>query len=716
MQIYDQDARPLHDLIRGASSEHGATLLVPDLQRPYVWSPNQVTLLVDSLLRGWPFGTLLLWDVKKEDLGRIPSRPFWRVVDRTGDGFDDDQVSRSNPPAEFRMVLDGQQRLQSLLLAFGGDSWGFRLLDQEWSAALEVERPRGRYARKHWSLAQLCLDTWRFRELWTQAGELNRIEFRDALTWAVLSPSGGRSTYLKPPNYKFAIPSALDPENKGRFVRLSRLWNVALGKAGTVPRHYYDPLNALLAEHDVPEQIRTEVLDPLAELCLALANVQQAKVSFLLLKPFNDRDFTQDVYNDAIVNIFTRLNTAGRALTRQEITFAWIKTGWDASKTGNRTAGACFEELREALAQEDVVIDIDALVGMVSAMWSVLARDGQLLTANDLLRGEKVRPMAQDLVSRWETICANATDGADVVDGRGLRFGQQYRSLNVLTLLLTWRLLGRQWLAEHPLAVTVRDGFEKRLNALFAKHCDRWIILSQWSGRWGTGTDKAFAEYVANLAADWRQIAAATDPDAVLGVLEARMIGWTQALQSEAGKYIEDLAVLSRDAVHQYALPLWVWHRLDAERWKASAVPLRETKRGRLLLEVDHLVAVKLWERLFGTPAADGNPTGSTAEADDSITVMNSLGNCSLLEKSFNVAKGAEPLRAFLERVHEFKSQQLQVADWSSALDIGASLLDPTAQPPVSIADLRAAITERTTRMKNDIKAFIQGTRDRADI
>ncbi|WP_410477861.1 DUF262 domain-containing protein [Myxococcus sp. MxC21-1] len=29
---------------------------MPDLQRPYVWTPNQVTLLVDSLLRGWPFG------------------------------------------------------------------------------------------------------------------------------------------------------------------------------------------------------------------------------------------------------------------------------------------------------------------------------------------------------------------------------------------------------------------------------------------------------------------------------------------------------------------------------------------------------------------------------------------------------------------------------------------------------------------------------------
>ena len=124
MKIYTEGGEPLHEILKSAAQD--ATLLVPDLQRPYVWTPSHVTLLVDSLLRGWPFGTLLLWSVRNEELAGIPSRPFWLVVDRTGD-FDDQQVGKSNPPAQFRMVLDGQQRLQSLLLAFGGDGWGFRL-------------------------------------------------------------------------------------------------------------------------------------------------------------------------------------------------------------------------------------------------------------------------------------------------------------------------------------------------------------------------------------------------------------------------------------------------------------------------------------------------------------------------------------------------------------------------------------------------------------
>jgi uncharacterized protein with ParB-like and HNH nuclease domain len=109
----------------------GATVLIPDLQRPYVWTPNQVTLLIDSLIRGWPFGTLLLWKVNHHELEGIPFRPFWTVVNRTADA-NGTQVTQMNPPASYHMVLDGQQRVQSLLLALGGDDWGFTLEDREW--------------------------------------------------------------------------------------------------------------------------------------------------------------------------------------------------------------------------------------------------------------------------------------------------------------------------------------------------------------------------------------------------------------------------------------------------------------------------------------------------------------------------------------------------------------------------------------------------------
>ncbi len=714
MKIYDEGAEPLHDILKAASSEQGATLLVPDLQRPYVWTPSQVTLLVDSLLRGWPFGTLLLWKVHKDDLAGIPSRPFWRVADRTG-AFDDAQVSKSNPPAEFRMVLDGQQRLQSLLLAFGGDSWGFRLSDYEWSTVLNAERPRGRNAKQHWSLGHLSLDVWAFCDRVKEVGGVGKVDFRDVLSWVVQSPNDGRSKLRRPVNYKHPITSALDPENKGRFVRLSRLWELASTQPGLFEKHFREKLRPILETHDVPNDVVSDVLEPLAELVVTLVGIKQSKVSYLQLSPFNADVFSQDLYNDAIVNIFTRLNTAGRALTRQEITFAWIKTGWDASKTGDRTAGRCFEELNEALADEGVGIDIDELVGAVSAMWSILHRDGALLSSNDLLRGEKVRPMAQDLVKSWDTVSANTIEGAQLVDERGFRFGTHYRSLNVLSLLLAWRLLGRQWLATHPLSVTAKDGFEKSLDAAFGSYCDRWILLSQWSGRWGKSTDKAFADYVSDLATDWKKISTLTAPTDVVDVLKSRMETWIGGLQTDSVKFVDDLAVLTRDRVHDYFLVLWLWlwHRLSSKRWDASKLQLRETKRGSLGLDVDHVVAVKLWEKLpGGQPQADADDD-SALSADDLSTTMNALGNCCLLEKSFNIAKGAEPLRAFLERVHEFKTGALKVDEWASDLGVDAILVDPTGK---AAADVRVVVEARTAAMKTELKEYLASTRQRADV
>src|SRR5271154_3369818 len=103
--VYRQDSQRLHELLEKASAPGGATILIPDLQRPFVWTPNQVTLLMDSLIRGWPFGTLLLWKVNHQELRGIPFRPFWTVIDRKSDVSNGGHVTQMNPPAEYHMVL-----------------------------------------------------------------------------------------------------------------------------------------------------------------------------------------------------------------------------------------------------------------------------------------------------------------------------------------------------------------------------------------------------------------------------------------------------------------------------------------------------------------------------------------------------------------------------------------------------------------------------------
>ncbi|HEX5422007.1 MAG TPA: DUF262 domain-containing protein [Candidatus Acidoferrales bacterium] len=381
-----------------ASALHGATLLIPDLQRPYVWTPNQVTLLIDSLVRGWPFGTLLLWKVNHQELRGIPFRPFWTVVDRI-DQSNEAQVAQMNPPAEYHMVLDGQQRIQSLLLALGGDDWGFALEDRDWTEEIKQRRPRGRQAKyRHWSKASLCFDLHRFMAEYDNHGcSLLSIDFRTVLTWAITDPQGGQSSFPKPENYESALPKAYLPQNDGRLIRLSRLWREAQPNPALKEAQFRQILRPLLERHAVACGIIDRLLPPMGELMTTLRDVKLSDVTFLELQPYDAQTWTPDTYNDAIVNIFTRLNTAGRTLTREEITFAWLKVGWETQSTDGKSAGECFSDLRKFLAEEGLELESDELVRAASFLWSVSSNDGRLLGNSDLLKGDVIRPMASAL-------------------------------------------------------------------------------------------------------------------------------------------------------------------------------------------------------------------------------------------------------------------------------------------------------------------------------
>ncbi len=97
--------------------------------------------------------------------------------------------------------------------------------------------------------------------------------------------------------------------------------------------------------------------------------------------------WSKDDYSDAIVNIFTRLNTAGRTLTREEITLAWLKVGWVPKETDGKPAGQCLEELKAALEDRGFPLEMDEIVRLISFVWAVENRNGNLLDSKDLLKG-----------------------------------------------------------------------------------------------------------------------------------------------------------------------------------------------------------------------------------------------------------------------------------------------------------------------------------------
>jgi Protein of unknown function DUF262/Protein of unknown function (DUF1524) len=89
--------------------------LLPAIQRPFVWSSNQVIALFDSLLKGYPISSFMFWAVDEETKAEVRCYKF----------IENYRPDMMNEPtsAEGRqlvLVLDGQQRLTSLLIGLRG--------------------------------------------------------------------------------------------------------------------------------------------------------------------------------------------------------------------------------------------------------------------------------------------------------------------------------------------------------------------------------------------------------------------------------------------------------------------------------------------------------------------------------------------------------------------------------------------------------------------
>lgn len=708
--IYEEKSENLHSLLERARSDDGVTVVIPELQRPYVWKPNQVTLLMDSLIRGWPFGTLLMWKVNHEELEGIPHRTFWRTIDRT----DDDEGTtaiRKNPPASYHMVLDGQQRVQSLLLALGGDDWGFKLEDRDWIEELQDRRPRGRQPKNiHWSKASLCFDLDAFLHEYNTTGGLLSIDFRNVLTWAVTDSTGGQSKWDKPDNYAEPLIKAYAvPQNK-RLVRLSRLWNEAQPNPNLKEKEFRQIGKSFLETQGVEVAKIQELLEPLGEFMTTLRDVKLAKVTYLELVPFDPVLWAREDYNDAIVNIFTRLNTAGRTLTREEITFAWLKSNWNASQTNNKSAGECFEDQRAELKARGLDVGMDDVVNAVSFLWAVRFNEGKLLANSDLLKGTVIRPMAVDLSDSWAITCNSMTEVMDAVEERGFTFGSagQFASVNALTVLWAWYGMAGHWLHEHSLTTVQTDDFYKKCRKLLTDYIDRWLLGSTWAGRWSGSSITPMGGYAKEINEDWRTIQVESDYENVVSRLKFRLSSLVQSLEADAVTYVNTVAAPTRERVSIYRNVLWVWHRLDGERWLHSKIPLRSGKGKKTTLEVDHTLSYAYWQRRL----SNGLPSGC-ADIDDATMVANYLGNCALLEKSFNVSKSDKTLKSFMEQVHEFKEKKVDLDKWATSLAISATLLDPNN---TSLDDIVSAINKRDETIRTDVTDFIRGTKTRKDL
>jgi hypothetical protein len=708
--IYSDQHSSLKVLLDIAGKSQDATLLIPDLQRPYVWQPSQVVVLIDSLIRGWPFGTFLTWKVKPDDPARELARSFWRVVDRVEEE-NGGSISMMHPPATFHMVLDGQQRIQSLLLALGGDGWGFKLLDRQWQEHLSGAKPRGPRGKAHWSLGCLCVDVPALNKEYFKQRRATLIDYTAVLRWVVTDDANGQSNLAKPANYIEPLPRA--SEAGGQFVRLSRLWEAAPDRS--IDNYEAEDIaEAILSDHGSPQGEREKQRRALGALIVALREVKETRVTYLELSQYEEAHGDREVYNDAIVNIFTRLNTAGRTLTREDITFAWLKIGWNTEATENQSAKSCIEALTQQLNDLLLPLIVEDVISAITFLWSTSFNSGMLLNNSDLMRGDAIRPMAADVSKNWHLVVGAATRISAYAKDRGLRFREQYQSVNALAYLWAWYFIALYWGGQRNLGETETDDLEKRLASALDKHMDRWLICSQWAGVWAASSATSIGKYASGLAACARDVADMGDAASAVSVLNARIETDLKEIEQAAVGFLSTMNADDRQQVRGYYTALWLWNRLEKNRWGAARLALREKSRRQSSIEVDHIVAFNLWQsKLAAIPPSEADEEPEGAPIDELSSKVNELGNCMLLEKNFNISKSNATLKGFLDGVYEFKDEKLVLSDWATAMDLDMAQVDCAATP---IDRLQALFSARSQMIRDDLEKFVRGKKDRCDL
>src|ERR1700694_1466149 len=94
-------------------------LLLPAIQREFVWGPKKVEWLFDSLLQGYPIGSFLFWEVR--DSKAKAEYRYYEFLRGYRERYRTHNPEFSTTGhSDFDAVLDGQQRLTAVHIGFTG--------------------------------------------------------------------------------------------------------------------------------------------------------------------------------------------------------------------------------------------------------------------------------------------------------------------------------------------------------------------------------------------------------------------------------------------------------------------------------------------------------------------------------------------------------------------------------------------------------------------
>src|SRR5205814_9286273 len=81
---------------------------LPAIQREFVWKPEQIRRLFDSIMRKYPISSFLFWELTAESRKKYQ---VYKFLEKAREGGTHNDLANTDGVANLTLVLDGQQRL-----------------------------------------------------------------------------------------------------------------------------------------------------------------------------------------------------------------------------------------------------------------------------------------------------------------------------------------------------------------------------------------------------------------------------------------------------------------------------------------------------------------------------------------------------------------------------------------------------------------------------
>ena len=90
--------------------------LLPAIQRKFVWTSNQICQLFDSILRGYPINSFMMWEITDSEIKK--NYKFYQFLTKYCQRFNEENphIEVNASSKNFKAIIDGQQRLTSLYI------------------------------------------------------------------------------------------------------------------------------------------------------------------------------------------------------------------------------------------------------------------------------------------------------------------------------------------------------------------------------------------------------------------------------------------------------------------------------------------------------------------------------------------------------------------------------------------------------------------------